>query len=74
MTRKKNGFDFEKDVSELEDIISKMEAGDLTLEASLAHFEKGIGLLKTCQKALQEAEQRVEILVQKNGDLRLEPF
>lgn len=74
MAHKKNIFDFEKSLSELENIISKMETGDLTLEASLEHFEKGIGLLKFCQTALKAAEGRVEILVQKDGGEDLEPF
>lgn len=74
MVRKKNIFDFEKSLSELEGIISKMEEGSLTLEDALLQFEKGIGLLKSCQKILREAEQRVEILIQKNGGESLEPF
>lgn len=74
MILKKNTFDFEQNLSELERIIAQMEEGNLTLEASLEQFEKGVGLIKSCQKALQAAEQRVEILVQKNGGFHLEPF
>ena len=69
--------DFEKSLSELEQLVEKMEQGDLSLEASLEHFEKGVQLSRTCQQALREAEQKVEILMQKNeqdsqGDLK--PF
>jgi exodeoxyribonuclease VII small subunit len=44
-----------------------MEQGDLSLEESLSHFERGVQLSRTCQQALKEAEQKVEILMQKNG-------
>jgi len=69
--------DFEKSLSELEKLVEKMEQGDLSLESSLEHFEKGVQLSRTCQQALREAEQKVEILMQKNeqdseGDLK--PF
>lgn len=74
MVPKKNVFDFEQNLSELERIIVQMEEGNLTLEASLEQFEKGVGLIKSCQKALQAAEQRVEILVQKNSGFHLDPF
>jgi len=46
-----------------------MEQGDISLEDSLKKFERGIELTRTCQKALQEAEQKVQILVEKKqGD------
>lgn len=53
---------FEKALKELEAIVSKMEGGDLTLEASLKQFEKGISLARNCQLALKHAEQRIEQL------------
>ena len=60
--------DFEKSLRELEKLVEKMEQGELSLEASLQHFEKGVQLSRTCQQALREAEQKVEILMQKNGE------
>ena len=60
--------DFEKSLRELEKLVEQMEQGDLSLEASLEHFEKGVQLSRTCQQALREAEQKVEILMQKNGE------
>ena len=42
-----------------------MEKGDLSLEDSLSHFERGVQLSRTCQQALKDAEQKVEILMQK---------
>ena len=55
---------FEKAMSELEDIVSKLEAGEISLEDSLKHFERGIELTRNCQTALEEAEQKVQILTQ----------
>lgn len=59
--------DFEQSLKELEDIVRKMEQGDLSLESSLAAFEEGVKLTRTCQTALQKAEQKVALLV-KNAD------
>ena len=53
---------FEVAMVELEELVLKIEAGDLSLEDSLKEFEKGIKLSRTCQKALTDAEQRVKIL------------
>ena len=58
---------FERSLQELEALVEKMEQGDLSLEDSLSHFERGVQLSRTCQQALREAEQKVEILMQKNG-------
>ena len=78
MAQKKSSQpNFEKALGELEQLVEKMEQGDLSLEASLEHFEKGVQLSRTCQQALREAEQKVEILMQKNeqGDQEdLAPF
>ncbi len=62
MARKKSGFHFEKALAELESIVSRIEEGELSLEESLAAFEQGVQLTRDCQKALDEAEQKVEIL------------
>jgi len=63
MNAKKNVVpDFETSMIELEELVSKIEAGNLSLEDSLKEFEKGIKLSRSCQKALTEAEQRVKIL------------
>lgn len=74
MARKPKAFNFEKSLSELEELVETMEAGDISLEDSLKHFEQGIALTRACQKALQEAEQKVKILVVKDGDSSLEKF
>ncbi len=74
MTRKKSINLFEESLDELEKLVAQMEQGDLTLEESLKSFERGVKLTSTCQKALQEAEQKVQILLEKNGKQSLEPF
>ena len=56
--------DFEKDIAELEALVSKMESGELTLEESLKAFEKGVGLARRCQRSLADAEERVSKLMQ----------
>jgi exodeoxyribonuclease VII small subunit len=70
----KKSFHFEKSLSDLEDIITGMEKGELSLEESLKKFEIGIKLTRDCQSALNQAEQTVKILVESNGDLALEEF
>ncbi len=60
MSKKDTGF--EDSLAELEKLIEAMETGGLSLEDSLKHFEKGTSLLKTCQKTLTEAEQKVRLL------------
>lgn len=54
---------FEKSVQELDDIVAKMESGDLSLDESLELFEKGIKLTRSCQKTLDEAEKKIEKLM-----------
>ena len=61
-------------MEELEKLVEQMERGDISLEESLKSFERGIRLTRTCQQALQDAEQKVHILLEKNGQQTLEPF
>ncbi len=74
MTRKKNVTLFEDSLEELEQLVEQMELGDISLEESLKSFERGVKLINTCQKSLQDAEQKVQILLEKNGKKNLEPF
>jgi exodeoxyribonuclease VII small subunit len=60
-------LDFERSLAELEEIVEKLEQGDLSLEDSLKHFERGVQLTRACQTALKQAEQKVEILMRKSG-------
>jgi exodeoxyribonuclease VII small subunit len=61
--KKLDELDFEAAMLELETLVSGMESGDLPLEESLKQFEKGIQLSRRCQDALNNAEQRVKILL-----------
>lgn len=66
--------DFETAMRDLEELVERLEQGDLPLEESLAAFERGVLLTRTCQTALKEAEQKVEILLKKAGEPVLEVF
>jgi exodeoxyribonuclease VII small subunit len=61
-TKEDTTFDLEKALKELEQITKTMESGNLSLEESIANFEKGITLVKKCQTTLQSAEQKVQVL------------
>ena len=67
-------INFEAALAELEKIVEKMESGEQSLEESLKSFQRGIELTRACQQGLKEAEQRVEKLVQKNGEFATEPL
>jgi exodeoxyribonuclease VII small subunit len=58
--------DFETALVELEALVEQLERGDLPLEEALASFERGVGLTRQCQAALQSAQQKVEILLKKS--------
>ncbi|RTZ62673.1 MAG: exodeoxyribonuclease VII small subunit [Gammaproteobacteria bacterium] len=66
--------DFEDALAQLEKLVTRLEQGDLTLEDSLKDFETGINLTRTCQKGLDEAEQRVEQLIKKGDQYTLQAF
>lgn len=72
--KKTDKINFESAIKELEGLVEQMEQGDITLEQSLENFERGIELSRACQKALQEAEQKVQILTQKQGEDAVEDF
>jgi exodeoxyribonuclease VII small subunit len=65
---------FEDALSKLEEIVRKMELGELTLDESLASFEEGIRLARLCSRKLDEAERRIEILLTKEGETEVKPF
>jgi len=70
--KKKPITDFEKSLSELEKIVRRMEQGDQSLDDTIQDFERGMKLSELCRKGLDEAQQKVEMLVKKHGDYRLE--
>jgi exodeoxyribonuclease VII small subunit len=70
-----SAFNFEASLAELEALVQQMEQGDLTLENSLAAFERGISLTRGCQTALAQAEQKVNVLMQDaQGKVVEQPF
>ena len=76
MTKKIPGErNFEAALKEIEQIVEQLEAGDLPLEQSLELFEQGVRLSRDCQKRLDEAERRVEILLKdEDGGYTPSPF
>ena len=69
-------MDFEKKLNRLEDIVNKMETGELSLDESLKSFEEGVKLSRECQQQLSQAEQKVKLLlnVDKDGNAETEDF
>ena len=65
---------FEKKMKQLEEIVKKLETGELNLDDSVLEFEKGIKLSKECNKVLEETEKKISILINKNGELEEEKF
>lgn len=59
---------------DLEELVQRLEHGELPLEESLAAFERGVMLTRACQSALKEAEQKVEILLKRAGEPAIETF
>jgi exodeoxyribonuclease VII small subunit len=71
----REGRKFETKLADLEEIVSRLESGDPSLEESLALFEKGTGLLKELTSILEEAERKVELLTRDtSGTLVTEPL
>jgi exodeoxyribonuclease VII small subunit len=68
VAKSKKTFTVEHALGELEALINAMEGGELTLEQSLQAFEMGIRLTRECQEALNQAEQKVQILLSEKGD------
>jgi exodeoxyribonuclease VII small subunit len=67
--------DFESALKRLEEIVRKLEAGELSLDSTLELFEEGIKLSRFCHSRLEQAERRVEILLKdESGQTRAVPF
>ncbi len=70
--KKKPIADFEKSLAELENIVKRMEQGDQSLDDTIKDFERGMKLSELCREGLDEAQQKVEMLVKKHGNYKLE--
>lgn len=67
--------DFEKSLARLEEVVKRLESAELSLDDAMRLFEEGVKLSRDCQKQLEEAEGRVEILLKKaDGKIAAEPF
>ncbi len=73
MTAKKT-INLEKALSDLEELVEELESGELPLEKAMKKFEDGVKLTRSCQAALKDAEQKVEILLENAGAEELEDF
>ena len=65
---------FEDNMEKKEKIVTELEKGDLNLDESIAKFEEGIKASKECNKILEEAEKKITILLEKDGEIREENF
>jgi exodeoxyribonuclease VII small subunit len=74
MVTKRNKLDFEAAIAELEVLVSRMEQGDISLEESLRLYERGVELSHLCQEALRNAEQKIQILQEKQGKEQISDF
>ncbi|MDC1528107.1 MAG: exodeoxyribonuclease VII small subunit [Gammaproteobacteria bacterium] len=74
MARKPAKFNFEDALENLAELVEAMEEGELSLEESLKAFEQGIKLTRECQVALENAEQKVQLLVNSDDIPEAEPF
>lgn len=74
MARDSETPDFEQALAELEQLVETLEHGDLPLDEALRRFERGVELTRHCQSALKAAQQRVEILLRRNGEPESAPF
>lgn len=72
--RKEDNLTFEQSLEELEILVDRLERGQLTLDESLETFENGMKLTRICTQKLTKAERKIEKLIEKNGELRTEPF
>tara|TARA_B100000212_G_scaffold157188_1_gene118068 strand:- start:1908 stop:2135 length:228 start_codon:yes stop_codon:yes gene_type:complete len=70
MKKNEKEINIELSLQRLESIVSNMESGETSLEKSLSLFEEGMELVNQCQSQLKKAEQRVENLIAKSGDIK----
>jgi exodeoxyribonuclease VII small subunit len=67
--------DFERSLVRLEEVVKRLESADLSLDEAMKLFEEGVTLSRECQKQLEEAEGRIEILLKKaGGKIEAQPF
>ena len=68
------GLSFERALSQLEEIVDRLEEGDLELEAALSAFEQGVALSRRCAEQLAQADRRIEVLIRESDGWQTRPF
>lgn len=74
MSKAEKATDFEKALGELEQLVERLERGDLPLDEALKTFERGVALTRQCQEALKAAQAKVEILTTRGDTATALPF
>ncbi|GAA0696605.1 exodeoxyribonuclease VII small subunit [Marinobacterium maritimum] len=74
MASKPKTPDFEQSLQQLEGLVEQLEQGDLPIEEALKAFEQGIRLTRDCQTILQQAEQKVQLLTEQDGEIHASDF
>ncbi|MEB3101436.1 exodeoxyribonuclease VII small subunit [Ferviditalea candida] len=70
----KNNLSFEEAIEQLEQIVSRLEAGDVPLEQAIEWFQEGMRLSQFCSRKLDQFEKKIEILLEEDGELVKKPF
>ena len=71
---KRKKLNYEASIAELESLVERLEQGDISLEESLKFYESGVLITRDCQEALQNAEQKVQMLLKQSGQTNLVDF
>lgn len=74
MARTPKTPDFEHSLAQLEAVVERMEQGDLPIEEALKAFEEGVKLTRECQGILDQTEQKVQMLIEQQGEFKAQPF
>ena len=74
MAKKPENLTFEESLTELEQIVTSLEQGDVALDDALKQFERGINLVRNNQGKLEQAQQKVSILTQEQDQSSLQPY
>ncbi len=74
MAKKNEQNTFDQSLKKLEEVVKRLETGELTLEDSIELYQEGMELARQCHVKLEAAEQKVQQIVRENDQLRIEPF
>ncbi|MNW36820.1 Exodeoxyribonuclease 7 small subunit [compost metagenome] len=71
---KETELNFEEAMAALEDIVGRLEHGDVPLEQAIELFQQGMKLSQVCSTKLEQVERKIEMIVEEDGELRRKPF